>query len=96
MAAITINPGVTITDKEMKELYEHVSEELPSYAQPLFIRHLTQAILTGTFKQRKVELVKEGYDLSIVRDPLFFLDHKNKTYSPLREQDLVNFLSSKL
>ncbi|GFR76961.1 very long-chain acyl-CoA synthetase [Elysia marginata] len=96
MAAITVSPGARITEKEMKELYDHVVEELPSYAQPLFIRHLTQAVLTGTFKQRKVELVKEAYDISLVKDPLFFLDHKKQTYSPLREQDLGTFLSSKL
>ncbi|RUS86755.1 hypothetical protein EGW08_005478 [Elysia chlorotica] len=96
MAAITFNAGVTVSEKEMKELYEHVVEELPSYAQPLFIRHMSRAILTGTFKQRKVELVKEGYDLNLVKDPLYFLDHKKKTYSPLREQDLGRFLSSKL
>lgn len=96
MAAVTASPGATLTEKEMKDLYDHVVEELPSYAQPLFVRHLTHAVLTGTFKQRKVELVKEGYDISLVRDPLYFLDHKNQTYSPLREQDLAKFLSSKL
>ncbi|GFO37969.1 very long-chain acyl-coa synthetase [Plakobranchus ocellatus] len=96
MAAITINPGTSLSAKEMKELYDHVCEELPTYARPLFIRHLNQAIITGTFKQRKVELVKEGYDLSLVKDPLFFLDHSKKTFSPLKEQDLAKFLSSKL
>ena len=30
--------------------------------------------ITGTFKQRKVELVKEGFDPSAIADPLYWFD----------------------
>jgi fatty-acyl-CoA synthase len=39
--------------------------------------------ITGTFKHRKVELVKEGYDPRTVHDPLFFLDPVDGQYVPL-------------
>ncbi len=52
----------------------HISGHLPEYARPLFIRFQDHLEVTGTFKQRKVELVSEGFDLSRVSDPLYFND----------------------
>lgn len=96
MVAITLNEGYKLDQEELKELYEHVCSELPSYARPLFVRLLDDAVITGTFKQRKVELVSEGYDLSRVKDPLYYLDREKETYSLLTQQDLSKFLKSKL
>jgi Acyl-CoA synthetases (AMP-forming)/AMP-acid ligases II len=39
-----------------------VEKELPSYAQPQFVRILKQADTTGTFKYRKSDLVADGFD----------------------------------
>jgi fatty-acyl-CoA synthase len=39
--------------------------------------------ITGTFKHRKVELVKEGYDPRTVADPLYFLDPVDSQYVAL-------------
>ena len=36
--------------------------------------------ITGTFKHKKVDLVKEGYNPQDVSDPLFFIDNKNGNY----------------
>ena len=60
---------------------ERCLRELPAYARPLFLRLLPQIEITGTFKHRKVELVKEGFDPSTLSDPLFFLD--GERYVPL-------------
>jgi fatty-acyl-CoA synthase len=55
---------------------EHVARELPSYAQPLFVRLLPAMDTTGTFKIRKVDLVADGYDPTKIKGALFFHDPK--------------------
>jgi fatty-acyl-CoA synthase len=55
-------------------LAERCARELPAYARPLFLRLLPQIEVTGTFKHRKVELVKEGFDPAVIANPLYFLD----------------------
>jgi len=74
-----------VTDQEIDlgKLYAHAAKELPAYAQPLFIRLQGEIEITGTFKHRKGDLVKEGFDPSVIADPLFFRDDENQTYRPL-------------
>jgi fatty-acyl-CoA synthase len=45
--------------------------ELPTYAQPRFVRVMQGLDKTGTFKIQKQELKKQGIDLSLVDDPLY-------------------------
>jgi fatty-acyl-CoA synthase len=71
MAALVVDRGFDI-----KTFGARVAEELPSYARPLFVRLLPEMETTGTFKQRKMDLVSEGYDPAKVKGPLFFLDPK--------------------
>ncbi|MEM1147043.1 MAG: long-chain-acyl-CoA synthetase, partial [Pseudomonadota bacterium] len=78
MAAIT-----TKSDVDYDGLYEWLSEQLPKYAIPLFIRVQKEAETTGTFKYRKVELVKEGFDPEAVNEPLWFFDPESQKYEPL-------------
>jgi len=59
------------------------TELLPPYARPLFVRLLKEMTVTGTMKQRKVELRDEAYDLRRVADPLFVCDAAARTYVPL-------------
>ncbi len=39
--------------------------------------------ITGTFKHRKVELVKEGFDPSVIPEPIFFNCPVQKKYVPV-------------
>ncbi|NXS31251.1 S27A2 synthetase, partial [Pomatostomus ruficeps] len=39
--------------------------------------------ITGTFKQCKSNLVKEGFDPNVIRDRLFFRDDARRSYVPL-------------
>jgi fatty-acyl-CoA synthase len=41
-------------------------ERLPRYAAPLFVRVAAQADMTTTFKLRKVELQRQGFDPAVV------------------------------
>lgn len=97
MAAIILKQEDNqITDEKLRTIYSVCQKELPVYARPLFIRFMSEFIVTQTMKNRKVELVDEGYDLQKVNDPLYFYDSKNKTYSPLTRANYESILSSKL
>jgi len=78
MAALVVDG-----DLDTEGLYAHLEKELPAYAQPLFLRLQEQMEITGTFKQRKVELVEEGFDPTKIQDPLYFRDSQAGRYVPL-------------
>ena len=71
MAGLVVGP-----EFDIKDFSEHVARELPTFAQPLFVRVLPSIETTGTFKVRKVDLVSEGYDPSRVKGPLYYHDPK--------------------
>ena len=56
---------------------------LPPYARPVFLRLQPQIEVTGTFKQRKVDLVREGFDPSTIADPLYWFDPATQRYEKL-------------
>ncbi|CAL8356728.1 unnamed protein product [Lota lota] len=82
MAAVTLKEGEKF---DCSDAYKQVVNYLPSYARPYFIRVQNSLELTGTFKMKKVKLVEEGFNPSIITDPMFFLDAQRKTYVPLTE-----------
>jgi fatty-acyl-CoA synthase len=71
MAALVVDGSFDI-----KAFGEHVKRELPTYAQPLFVRMLPAIDTTGTFKVRKMDLVADGYDPAKIKGPLYFHDPK--------------------
>jgi len=77
---------VTGTDFDISRLAEALSRNLPAYARPVFVRLLPELEITGTFKQRKVDLVKDGFDPATIRDPLYWLDPRAGQYVPLTRQ----------
>ncbi|MBU6406777.1 MAG: long-chain-acyl-CoA synthetase [Alphaproteobacteria bacterium] len=78
MAAISVEPGFDIT-----ALHAEVTRSLPSYARPLFLRIQPRTDITGTFKYRKIDLVRDGFDPSQTLDQVYF-DHPGlKSYAPM-------------
>ncbi len=57
---------------------------------PLFIRILAQTDITLTYKLRKVELQKAGYNPANYDDPLFVLDKNQASYVPYSDSALAN------
>ena len=53
------------------------------YAVPLFVRIQREMKITSTFKQMKVDLVKEGFDPSKINDAIYYQDATQKTFVPL-------------
>jgi fatty-acyl-CoA synthase len=76
---------VVAEDFDLEDFGLRVQAELPSYARPLFLRIEPRIEITGTFKHRKVEAVKQGFDPGTISDPLFFFDAKEGRYLPLDE-----------
>ena len=81
MAAIVCDEGL-----DLGALHQHIVKELPDYARPIFIRLSHEMEVTGTFKHRKVDLVKEGVDLSVIKDPVFFNSPSEKKFVPLSQE----------
>jgi fatty-acyl-CoA synthase len=78
MAAIVVGEGF-----DVEGLRRHVQAQLSPYARPLFVRLREALDSTSTFKQRKVEMVREGFDPAVVSEPLYFLDPDHGAYVPL-------------
>jgi fatty-acyl-CoA synthase len=56
---------------------------LPAYACPVIVRFAAELEATETFKQKKQQLVREGFDPLLLTDPLFYRDPKSGAYRPL-------------
>ena len=82
MASIVVDDEFSI-DK----LYSYLQEQLPKYSVPLFIRISKEIEKTGTFKYKKVDLAKEGFDPDIISDQLYFASMEDNKYINL-DKDL--------
>jgi fatty-acyl-CoA synthase len=78
MAAVVAHGNLDLTG-----LRQYIAENLPEYAQPAFLRIRDELDVTGTFKQRKLDLVKDGFDPAKITDALYFNDPRQGTFVPL-------------
>ena len=76
MVAITPGEGF-----DLQGLRGHVASELPSYARPLFVRIQPAIETTGTFKYRKLDLVRDGFDPGKTEQQLYFDDPEAHAYA---------------
>lgn len=81
---------------DMNELYQFIVSELAGYQQPLFIRFSSHMDTTGTFKHRKMDWVKQGYNPSDVNDPIYFKDAQQKKYVRLDAELYEKIQSGKM
>jgi fatty-acyl-CoA synthase len=87
MAALVVDG-----DFNLDALPVQLKARLAPYARPIFLRLSPHIDVTGTFKQRKVDLVREGFDPAAIADPLYFLDPasgKFERLTPERYADIV-------
>jgi len=75
MAALVAAKGF-----DLEALRRALITRLPHYARPLFLRIVPALELTGTFKLRKQELAREGYDPANVSDALYVDDATRDAY----------------
>lgn len=80
MAALILQPGAAF---EPDALYALATARLAPYAVPLFVRIWSHPDFTASYKLRKVDLLRDGFDPALIDDPLFVIDHARRTYAPL-------------
>ena len=78
MAAILDSDG----SLDLILLAKEMSKVLPTYARPLFIRLVKVIDLTGTYKMRKVDYQKEGFDVEKIKDDIYFYENASQSYIP--------------
>jgi fatty-acyl-CoA synthase len=78
MAALVIEDSI-----DLEDLHTHIDRQLPGYARPIFVRIQDHIDATGTFKQRKIDLVMDGFDPEKIDDPIYFADARKKAFVPL-------------
>jgi fatty-acyl-CoA synthase len=75
MAAITCKGAC-----DLPGLHAHLCSNLPEYARPMFLRIQAQLEMTSTFKQKKGDLVRQGFNPRLTSDPIYFADPKSKSF----------------
>lgn len=90
MATLKINPDQILN---IEGFSKFIFENLPSYSIPIFIRIREELELVGPLKIKKFDLRKEAYDISKIKDVLYFWDPNSKAYKEfnnVKYKDLIN------
>jgi fatty-acyl-CoA synthase len=69
MAAIVVDARF-----DLAQFRAHLDARLPDYARPLFLRILGEMEVTATFKHKKSDLARSGYDPALTDDAIYFND----------------------
>jgi len=91
MAAIVAGDRFDLT-----EFRNHLSRRLPAYAHPVFVRISAALETTETFKQKKQQLSREGFDPRLVTDPLFLRDPESGVYLPIGAADYARIVDGRV
>ena len=91
MAAVVMQDGRAF---DASAFYERAAERLPRYAMPIFVRVPGAADMTTTYKLRKVDLQRQGYDAAQVADPLYVRDDTARRYVPLTPEAVQRALAA--
>lgn len=81
---------------DLTQFTQFVSENLPKYAIPIFIRVKEGLEFTGTHKLRKVNLKKQGYNINIINDRIYFWNSDSIRYEVFDDEIYTNLLDNTL
>jgi fatty-acyl-CoA synthase len=65
---------VSDSELDLDGFRKHLTTRLPDYACPVFVRLLREIETTSTFKPKKQDLVRSGFDPNETSDALFVND----------------------
>ncbi len=94
MASITIKNDIEKFD--LDELSGVLTENLPPYAIPIFLRIKSTLSVTSTFKLVKSVLKKEEYNIDTIADELYVMMPRESTYTPLTKEIYENIQNKKI
>jgi fatty-acyl-CoA synthase len=89
MASLVVDGAFSLSELSQR------LKTLAQYARPIFLRLSPRIEVTGTFKQRKVDLVREGFDPSTISDPLYFLEPASGKYEQLTPNQYDEILAGR-
>jgi fatty-acyl-CoA synthase len=78
MAAVVVRDGF-----DLDALRRRLIAELADYSRPIFVRLCRGIETTSTFKPRKDELQRVGFDQTATSDPIFFDDRAAGVFVPM-------------
>lgn len=82
---------------DLKKLASGLKSRLPSYSVPVLLRIMDSIPLTGTYKMKKTDLQREGFDIEKIKDhKLYYYNAKNSEYVPLTEEIFDDIMKAKL
>lgn len=87
---------VTTGALDLDGLHTHVKEALPHYARPVFLRVGKDTDTTGTFKFKKTNLVKAGFDPKNTGDKLYVASPISGRYEPIDAPMFVKIMNGDL
>jgi acyl-CoA synthetase (AMP-forming)/AMP-acid ligase II len=86
MAGLLLHEGAEFDGQRVAR---HLLAELPAYAVPVFVRLMQRVETTGTFKHRKVDLKKAGFDPAACDgEAVYILKDREAGYTPISDDDL--------
>ncbi|WP_298913434.1 long-chain-acyl-CoA synthetase [uncultured Algimonas sp.] len=71
---------VSDTPPDLEKLKAYLDTELPHYARPVFLRLSDESETTSTFKFKKTNLVKAGFDPNRISEPVYYCDPQTGAY----------------
>ena len=68
---------------DLQLFHDHAARQLPGYALPVFLRVGASAVVTETFKHKKQDLARDGFDPSSTSDSVYVRMNGRETYARL-------------
>lgn len=92
MAALILRQGLSTSDDlDLADLSQHLTDNLPSYARPVFLRLLREQPTTTTMKLLKSELREQAYHLDQTDDEILAMKPGESVYTPL-DREFYNLI----
>ncbi|XP_060068914.1 long-chain fatty acid transport protein 2-like [Ylistrum balloti] len=85
-----------LSDDELMVILNQCKELLPTYARPRFLRLQKEFEITSTFKQRKSNLQKEGFDVVHIDEPIYYLDIETEKYRPMTKDVCISITNGRI
>lgn len=70
---------------DLASLVKSMTKSLPPFARPIFLRVMADIPITTTFKMIKTDLRKDGFNVNVIKDSVYFLDPTSSSYIPVTE-----------
>jgi fatty-acyl-CoA synthase len=91
MAALVVEPGF-----DPAGLGAKLTDRIPAYARPVFLRLRPELEVTGTFKHRKQDLVRDGFDPGRIGEPLYWFNLDTQRYESLDSARLADIVEGRV